>query len=238
MTDFSKYPWNQTNLKRKTDTLVLKVKVLVAQLCPTLCEAIDCSPARLLSPWDSPGKNTGVGCHFLPWGNFLTQGSNSCLLHYGQMLCCLSQQGSPLVLKLLSIWWGSIATCFSHSLFVLALILSHKLQCFLSKGACIEVRHCSSVQSLCCIWLFAMDCSTAGLRVHHQLPELAQTPVLQVGDAIQPSHPLSSPSSPAFSLSQHQGLFQGVSSLHQVAKVLELQLQHQSFQWSLGTDFL
>ena len=59
-----------------------------------------------------------------------------------------------------------------------------------------------------------------------------------LSDAIQPSPPLSSPSSPAFSLSQHQGLFQWVGSLHQVAKVLELQLQHQSFQWIFRTDFL
>ena len=75
-----------------------------------------------------------------------------------------------------------------------------------------------------------MDCSTPGLPVHHQLLELAQTHVHQVSDAIQPSHPLSTPSPPAFNFSQHQGLFQGVSSLHQVAKVLEFQLQHQSFQ--------
>ena len=70
----------------------------------------------------------------------------------------------------------------------------------------------------------------ARLPVHHQLPELTQTHVHRIGDAIQSSHPLSSPSPPAFNLSQHQGLFQGVSSLHQVAKVLEFQLQHQSFQ--------
>ena len=75
-----------------------------------------------------------------------------------------------------------------------------------------------------------MDCSMQGFLVHHQLPELTQTHVHQVGDAIQPSHPMLSPSPPAFSLSQNQGLFQGVSSLHQVAKVLQLQLQHQSFQ--------
>ena len=68
-----------------------------------------------------------------------------------------------------------------------------------------------------------MDCSTPGLPVHHQLSELAQTHVHRVGDAIQPSHPLSSPSSPAFNLSQHQGLFQWVSSSHQVTKVLEFQ---------------
>ena len=75
-----------------------------------------------------------------------------------------------------------------------------------------------------------MDCSTPGFPAHHQLPELAQTHVIQVGDAIQPSHPLSSPSPPAFNLSQRQGLFKRVSSLHQVAKVLEFQVQHQSFQ--------
>ena len=65
-----------------------------------------------------------------------------------------------------------------------------------------------------------MDCSTPGFPVHHQLPELAQTHVHRVGDAIQSSHPLLSPFPPAFNLSQHQHLFQGVSSLHQVAKVL------------------
>ena len=72
--------------------------------------------------------------------------------------------------------------------------------------------------------------STLGLPVHHQLLELAQTHVHQISDAIQPYHHLSSPSSPAFNLSQHQGLFQGGSSSHQVAKVLEFQPQHQSFQ--------
>ena len=83
-----------------------------------------------------------------------------------------------------------------------------------------------------------MNCSTPGFPVHHQLPELAQTHVHRVGDAIQPSHPLWSPSPPAFNLSQHQDLFQWVSSLHQMAKVLEFQLQHQSFQWIFRTDFL
>ena len=76
-----------------------------------------------------------------------------------------------------------------------------------------------------------MDCSTPGFPVHHQLPELIQTHVHWGDDAIQPSHPLSSPSPPAFNLSQLQGLFQWVSSSHQVIKVLELQLQHQSLQW-------
>ena len=83
-----------------------------------------------------------------------------------------------------------------------------------------------------------MNCSMPGLLVHHQLPEYTQTHVHRVSDAIQPSHPPSSPSPPAFNLSQPQGLSQGVISLHQVAKVLEFQLQHQSFQWIFRTDLL
>ena len=80
------------------------------------------------------------------------------------------------------------------------------------------------------------DCSTPGFPAHHQLLELAQTHVLRVSDAIQPSHLLSPPSPPAFDLYQHQGLFQWVSSSHHVAKVLEF--QHQSFQWIFRIDFL
>ena len=83
-----------------------------------------------------------------------------------------------------------------------------------------------------------MDCSTPGFPVHHPLPELTQTPVHRVSDAIQPSHPLWSPSPPDFNLFQHQSLFRWVSSSHQVAKILEFLLQHQSFQWTPRTDFL
>ena len=80
--------------------------------------------------------------------------------------------------------------------------------------------------------------STPGLPVHHQLPELTQTHVHWVGDAIQPSHPLSSPSPPALNLSQNEHLFKWVSSSHQVAKILECQLKHQFFQSIFRTDFL
>ena len=83
-----------------------------------------------------------------------------------------------------------------------------------------------------------MNRSMPGLPVHHQLPEFTQTHVHWVGDAIQPSHLLSSSSSPALSLSQHQGLFKWVNTSHQMAKVLEFQLQHQSFQWKPRTDLL
>ena len=102
-------------------------------------------------------------------------------------------------------------------------------------------QHLSSVQfshSVVSISLQPMDSSMPGFPVHHQILALVQTHVHWVSDAIQPSHPLTSPSPPTFNLSQHQGLFKWVSSFHQMAKVLKLQLQHQSFQWVCRTDFL
>ena len=83
-----------------------------------------------------------------------------------------------------------------------------------------------------------MNCSTPGLPVHHQLPEFTQTHVHRVSDAIQLSHPLSSPSPPVPNPSQHQSLFQCVNSSHEVAKVLEFQLQHYSFQRNPRADLL
>ena len=95
-----------------------------------------------------------------------------------------------------------------------------------------SISNNGSVQSFSCVWLWdSMDCSTPGLPVRRQLLELAQTRVHRVVDATQPSHPLLSPSPPAFNLSQHQGLFKWVSSSCPVGKVLELQLQHQFIQW-------
>ena len=96
----------------------------------------------------------------------------------------------------------------------------------------------SSVAQSCPTLCDPMNRSMPGLPVHHQLPEFTQTHVHLVGDAIQPSHLLLSPSPPALNLSQHQGLFRWVSCLHQLAKVLEFQLQHQSFQWTPRTDLL
>ena len=101
----------------------------------------------------------------------------------------------------------------------------------------LEQLNCCSVAQLCPTLCDPLDCSMPGLTVHRQLSEFTQMHVNWVGDAIQPSHPLLSPSPPAFSLSQHQGRFQWVGSSHQVAKVLELQLQHQSFQWVFRVDF-
>ena len=128
----------------------------------------------LLCPWNSLGKNIGVGCHSLLQGIFPEPGSNLGLLHYRQILYHLSHKGSP----------NNISKSFKSS----------------------SVQFSSLAQS-CPTLCDPMNLSTPGLPVHHQLQELTQTHVHQVSDAIQPSHPLSSPS-PAPNLSQHQGLFQ------------------------------
>ena len=88
----------------------------------------------------------------------------------------------------------------------------------------------SSVSQSCPTLCDPMNCSTPGLPVHHQLPEFTQTHVYRVGDSTQPSYPLSSPSPPAPNRSHHQSRFQWVNSSHEVAKVLEFQLQHHSLQ--------
>ena len=129
---------------------------------------------------------------------------------------------------------------------------SHELCLWFAPKKSLPHLRSSSVQLLSRVWLFVtprtaarqtslsitpgLPVHQARLPVHRQLPEFTQTQVHWVGDAIQPSHPLSSPSPPDFYLFQHQGLFKWVSSLHQVAKVLEFQLQHQSFQWIFRTD--
>ena len=97
---------------------------------------------------------------------------------------------------------------------------------------------CCIITKLCPTLCDAMDCSMPGSPVVHHFPEFAQVHVDWVSDAIQPSRPLLPPSPFAFNLPQHQGLFQWVGSLHHMGKVLELQLQHQSFQWIIRIDFL
>ena len=98
----------------------------------------------------------------------------------------------------------------------------------------VVVQMPSYVQLYVTPWTAACQASS----VHQQLPEFTQTHIHWFDDAIQPSHPLSSPSRPTFNLSQHQGLFKWVSSSHQVAKALQFQLQDQSFQWTPRTDLL
>ena len=104
---------------------------------------------------------------------------------------------------------------------------------WLQLGCC-----CCSVAKLWPTLCDTTDCNMPGFPVPHHLPEFAQVQVHSISEAIQPSH-LLSPSSPStFNLSQRQGLFQWTGSSHQVAKVLELQLQHQSFQWLFRVDLL
>ena len=106
------------------------------------------------------------------------------------------------------------------------------------EGICCCCCCCCSVTKSCPSLCDAMDCSTPGSPVLHCLPGFAQIHINWISDAIQPSYPLLPPSPFAFNLSQHWILFQWVGSLHQMAKVLELQLQHQSFQWAFRVDFL
>ena len=142
-------------------------------------------------------------------------------------------------------WWylvslGPWMTCGAEHLPLPPIFLHsrpiglHVSPCTIS--SCHSVQFSSVTQS-CPTFCDSMNHSTPGLPVHHQLPEFTQTQVHWVSDAIQPSHPLSS-FSPALNLSQHQGLFKWVSSSHEVAKILEFQLQHQSFQWTPRTDLL
>jgi len=128
-----------------------------------------------------------------------------------------------------------------HILLYLAYCLHLNCLLFLDIfSAFIPVITTSLLDSCCYRWVVTLcrltDCTTPGFPVLHHLPEFAQTRVHWVGDAIQPSHPLSSPSPPALSLSQHQRFFQWVHLSHQVAKGLEF--QHQSLQWTVRVDFL
>ena len=145
----------------------LCVLELVTQSCPALCDSMDCSSLDSSVHGDSPGKNTGVGCHALFQGIFPIRGSNLRLGNCRQSLYRLNHQGSP----------------------------PNTLSVQVSYQSCLTLCN-------------PMNCSMPGFPDHHQLPEIIQTHVHRVGDAIQLSHPLSFPSSPVFCLSQNQGLFQ------------------------------
>ena len=159
----------------------------------------------------------------LPWWPFPhTQFSRWCLLRLSGFLWCFS-------LLLCCDSLGTEIYIFNETTCTLHLKTSPDLigmvqKYFMWKTFFFPIQFSSVIQS-CLTVCDPTDCSTPGFPVHHQLPELAQTHVHRVGDVIQQSHPLSSPSPPAFNLSQHQGLFQSVRSSHQVDKVLELQFQ-------------
>ena len=177
----------------------------VTQLCPTLCDPMDCSLQGYSVHWIFQTR-------VLEWVAIsFSRGSSrprdqtqvSCIAGR-QTLYHLSYQGSP----------GG------------------------QEGRNDKQFQFSSVAQSCLTLGNPMNRSMPGLPVHHQLPEFTQTHVHQVSDTIQPFHPLSSPSPPVPNLSHHEGLFQWVNFSHEVAKVLEFQLQHQSFQWTPRTELL
>ena len=146
--------------------------------------------------------------------------------------------------------WGPGSRGFSKWLLVMVLVLASEkgysnifswfcVHSFLpfSKSQLSSIQFISVAQS-CPTLCDPVSRSTPGLPVHHQLRAFTQTHVHWVSDAIQPSHPVSSPSPPAPNPSQHLGLFQWVNSSHEVAKVLEFQLWHLSFQWTPRADLL
>ena len=163
-------------------------------------------------PGESQGWGSLLGCCL--WGcseSDMTEGPRSSSSH--------EMYGSKSIPQSINNFYNDSGMCVLSELEVTRIQLSSVAQSFLTL--------CDS-----------MECSTPGFLVLHQLLEFAQTHVHWVSDAIQPSHPLSSPSPPDFNLSQNQSLFKRVSSSHQMAKALEFQLQHQSFQWIFRTDFL
>ena len=209
-------------------------------ICVWFCKSMDCSlPGSSIHGIFQAKILEWVASHFLLQGIFPTHRWNTCLLHllpwswilyhflkYFYCLLCLF-----LCVISLACWFKIYFSIFKGLYLCLG---SYHCNAFYNDISSIQF---SSVQSLSPTLCDPMDCSTPSFPVYHQLPELAQIHVHRVSGAIQSSHPLSSPSS-AFNLSQIQGLFQWVSSSHQVAKILDFQLQHQSLQWIFRTNFL
>ena len=178
--------------------LFFLVSVAVWSLSHGLTLATPCTVTQLLCPWDFPGKNAGVGCHFLLQGLFLTQGLNPsllCLLHWQVDSLPLSHQGS----------------CF-----------------FVVVG-----QPLSRAQLFMTLWTATCQVSLS-FTISQSLLKLMSIELMMPSNHLI----LLSPSPPALNLSEHQCLFQWVNSLHQVARVLELQLKHQFFQWIKRVDFL
>ena len=176
--------------------------------------------SRVEGYWVLFGAWTGIRVSYAQWFHFWLDPSHSerpCLMSMFHEIVCVTQDtmaSSPRSGLFFSFSW----------------LEDQSLTALLVK---------SSVQSLSRVRLFVTPW-TAACQASLSITNfgITQTHIHQVGGAIPPSHPLSSPSPPAFNLSQHQGFFQWVCSSHQVAKVLEFQFQHQSFQWIFRTDFL
>ena len=194
-------------------------------------------PARLYSPRDHRETHMTEQLHLLPIGTWWSRQVGAWLLSPSPPLLLSLPYGAPFSMKR-----SSCLSCRHPE--------GDQKQTYMqtSKNHCLPsyleaiIYFLTFLCLFICTWSVAKSYVTLCDPKHprflalHRLPQFAQTHVHWVSDAIQPSHFLS-PTSPSFSLSQHQGLFRWASSLHQVAKVLELQLQHQSFQWIFRTDF-
>ena len=185
-------------------------------------------PTPVLLPGKSHGWRSLVGCS--PWGH--EESDTTEWLHFHFSLSCVGEgNGNPLQYSCLEnprdrgAWWATVYGVAQSWTWLKR--LSSSSSRFISIIFLDSIPVASSVTQLCLTLCDPMDCSMPGFPVHHQLLDPPQTHVHQVSDAIQPSHPLSSPSPPAPNPSQHQGLFQWVSSSHQMVRVLEFQLQQQ-----------
>ena len=187
--------------------------------------------------WLTLGQNSGVDSFSFCHGIFPTQGSNPGLPHCRWVLYQLSHKGSLKILEWVAYPFSS-GSSWPRNRTGVSCIAGRFFTNWAIREAYQFSQSVSSATQLCSAICDLMNHSVPGLPVHHQLPGSTQIHVHRVSDVIQPSHPLSFPSPPAPNPSQHQGLFQWVNSLHEVAKVLEFQLQHQSFQWTPRTDFL
>ena len=191
-------------------------------------------PAEEVVKWEKQGPKQNV------WACYLTQERESGRVHTALLKTDHQQGPAARHRGLCSVFWGGLDGRGLGGGWLHVCGWPEPLHCSSETITTLLAGHQSvgSVAQSCPTLCNPMNLSTPGLPVHHQLPEFTQTHVHRVSDAIQPFHPLSSPSPPAPNLSQHQGLFQWVNSLHEVAKVLEFQLQHQSFQWTLRTNLL
>ena len=165
--------------------------------------------ARHLCPWNSPGKNTGLGCHSLLQGIFPTRDWIQVfhIAHCRLVLYHLGHKGSPRTLQWIAYSFSKGSSSLPRNWTWVSCITDRFFASWATKEACIYRLCCCSVAQSHPNLCDRMTCNTAGILFLHKLPELAQTPAHWAGDDIQPSCPLSCPSSSAFSLSQHLFLF-------------------------------
>ena len=197
---FALFPWDSVDFYLiSLDAVLLCCAMLSHSVMSNSLQPHGLQSVRLLYPRDYPGKNTRVGCHALLQGIFSTQGPNPGLLHCRQILYQLNHQRSPTILEWLA-YPFSREPSQPRNWIRVSCITARFFTSWATREACCFIQFSSVTQSCPTLW-YPMFYSVPGLPVPHQLPEFAQTHVHWVGDTIQPSHLLSSPSLSAFNLS-------------------------------------